>query len=399
MGEKTYPAIAIAGVGQSRVINAENGKRVWPLDIDTKKLVRKILFPFIGSVITRCDCGLSKTVYKELSRQADGLALDEDGNEKHLLKVERYENSFKDCTEKEKHYIRRMLPVDKIAKEIGEENFYFFTYNSFGNTEKIIGELDDFIANVMKQRNAEKVNLVPVSLGGTVSTAYVKRFADKNHINRVIGVVPAFDGSSLVPRLMEGGFSQFEEDIIPKELKKLCALLTKKTRKNIIDRLFAALQDNIFYRSPMAWGAVPHTEYKRLKDKYKMSSKLEKICDEFFEVRNDFPGFIAQQQEKGIEFFSVCGCGLPMEAIFRTDERHSDGIVDTFSCSMGATCGNLKEKIDPSTSAIKDRVWFFDGMDHEGSAKNDKLLQLVSLLLKDNKITSVYDDRNFEQFN
>ena len=279
MSAKALPAIAIAGIGQSRVINTENGRRVWPLDIDIKKLVGKIVMPFIGSVITRSDCGLSKAVYNEISRQVDGLSLDEDGNEIHELKVERYVNSFRDCTEDEKRYIKRMLPVDKIAAEIGEENFYFFTYNSFGNTEKVVGELDEYIANVMQQRNAQKVNLVPVSLGGTISTAYVNRHGHRGHINRVVGVVPAFDGSSLAIRLIEGGFSEFEEDIIPGELKKLTALLTKKTRENVVDSIFGALQDKVLSRSSIGWGAVPHDDYKRLSAKYKKSENLERICE------------------------------------------------------------------------------------------------------------------------
>ena len=95
MSLEIYPAIAIAGVGQSRVINTEDGKQVWPFDIDAKKLVKKIALPFIGSVITRCDCGLSKAIYKGVADQVEGLSLDEDGNEIHKLKVERYPESFK----------------------------------------------------------------------------------------------------------------------------------------------------------------------------------------------------------------------------------------------------------------------------------------------------------------
>ncbi len=399
MSGKVYPAIAIAGIGQSVVRNTEDGKRVWPIDIDTKKLVGKIVLPFIGSVITRCDAGLSKAVYNELSRQIDGLSLDEDGNEVHILEVERYRNSFAECTEDEKRYIRRMLPVDKIACEIGEENFYFFTYNSFGNTEKVVRELDEFISDVMKQRNVEKVNLVPVSLGGTISTAYVNKHGERGHINRVVGVVPAYDGSSLALRLIDGSFAQYEDDIIPKELKKLCSLLTKKTRGRIVDSIFLALRHKVLYRSSVGWGAIPHGDYEAVASKHERSENLTRICEENFAIRKDFKSFIEKQRENGIEFFSLCGYGLPMEKMFRPDMRHSDGIVDTASCSMGATCGDLSEEIDVSTSAIRDRVWFYKGMDHEGAAKTDHLLKLCGLLLKDESITSVFDNEDFKQFN
>lgn len=399
MENKVYPAIAIAGIGQSTVINTENNKRVWPIDFDAKALVKRIVVPFIASVVTRCDCGLSKSVYKEFSRQIDGLRLDEDGNEVHKLKVERFTNSFRECTESERKYIKRMLPVDKIAVEIGEENFYFFTYNSFGNTEKVIAELDEFISEVLKQRNVDKVNLVPVSLGGTISTAYVNKYAFRNNVNRVVGVVPAYDGSSLALKLIEGSFADNESDIIPKELSKLTSLLTSKTRKNIIDNVFSALRDTVLSRSSVGWGAVPHEDYEDLRSKHKISDKLAKICDENYAIRKDFHSFIKKHQDRGVEFFSLCGYGLPMEKAFRRDMRHTDGIVDTASCSMGAVCDDLEKEIDVSTSAIKDRVWFYKGMEHEGAAKTDHLLKLCGLLLKDNKITSVNDDENFKQFN
>lgn len=399
MAEKVFPAIAIAGIGQSTVINTENGKRVWPIDVDAKKLALKVVIPFALSVITRCDCGFSKAIYKGFSEQVEGLRLDDDGNEVHELKVERFFNSFKDCTEKEKKYIKRMLPVDKIATETGEENFYFFTYNSFGNTDKVVRELDEFIGNVMKQRNTDKVNLVPVSLGGTIATAYMNRHGHRGHVNRVVGVVPAFDGSCLAVKLISGSFSEFAEDIIPGELKKLCSLLTEKTRGKLVDGIFDALRDTVLLRSSVGWGAIPHADYKKLSAKYKKSEKLDKICEENFRIRNDFHGFIEKQRENGSEFFSLCGYGLPMEKIFRSDNRHSDGIVDTSSCSMGAICTDLNEEVDVSTSAIRDRVWFYKGMEHEGAAKNDHLLRLCALLLKDNTITSVNDDENFKQFN
>ena len=399
MSEKIYPAIAIAGVGQSRVINTEDGKQVWPIDFDAKALVKKIVFPVLGSVITRKDCCLSKAVYKEFAKQIEGLRLDEDGNEVHKLQVERYKKSFSECTEDERGYIKRMLPVDKIASEIGEENFYFFTYNSFGNIEQITGDLDLYISDVMKDRGVDKVNLVPVSLGGTVSTAYLNKYAHKNNVNKVVGVVPAYDGSTLVTCLLERDFSEAEEDIIPKELQKLTALLTPETRKNVINSIFSALRDVVLYRSSVGWGAVPHEEYERLISTQKMSGKLRSICDGNFEVRNNFPAFIEKNQKNGVEFYSLCGYGLPMEKIFRRDNRHSDGIVDTVSCTMGATCPDFEKEVDLSTSAIKDRVWLFKGMDHEGAAKTDHLLKLCGLLLKNDRIKSVCDDENFKQFN
>lgn len=395
----TLPSIAIAGVGQSRVYLTGTDKRVFPPDINTKNIVKKIIFPFIMSAILRHDCKLSSAIYNAVKDELEELSLDENGHEKYNLTVERFTKSFKQSSEKERKFILRMLPANKIAEKIGEDNFYFFTYNSFGDTEKIIDELHEYILNVIKEKGTKKVNLVPVSLGGTVLTAYLTKYGQEKKVHRVVGVVPAFDGSSLAVKILEGDFRGCYNDILPKEIARFTRLLTEKTKGNVAESIIKAFVDKIFVNSPMAWGAVPHTDFVRLCEKFGLTGELKNTCYKFFEARNDFKEFVKTQKNNGVDIFSVCGCGLLMQEMLRLNECHSDGIVDTSSSSMGAYCPDVNGKIDVTTSAISDRVWFFEKMGHEESAKNEKLLTLVSILLKDDKIKSVNDDKNFPQFN
>ncbi len=399
MCEKTLPAIAIAGIGQSRVNLAETGERVFPPNVNTKRIIKKIVFPFLASAVFKKDIGLSNSVYNAVKDELEYLSLDEAGHEKYNLIVERFNDSFKASSESEKKFILRMLPADKIAGEIGEENFYFYTYNSFGDTEKIVDELHEFILNVLKQKGTDKVNLVPVSLGGTVATAYLTKYGNLKKVNRVVGVVPAFDGSSLITKILEGDFSKCADDVLPREIKKLTNLLSEKTRGNLAQSIINAFRDKVLLSSNMAWGAIPHEDFLREAEKFNLQGQLKQTCMRFFEARSDFHSFVKKQEENEVKIFSVCGYGLQMEKMLKIDNRHSDGIVDTASSSMGAYCPDVSREIDVSKSAIKDRVWFFDKMGHEASAKNEKLLTLTSLLLKNNRINSVNDDINFPQFN
>ncbi len=396
---KALPTIAIAGVGQSRVYLSGTDIRVFPPDIDAKKLVGKITLPFLLSVILRRDVCLSKSLYKAVCASLEYLSLDENGHEKHQLCVEGFSKSFSDLDEKDKKFIRRMLPADKIASKIGEENFYFYTYNSFGDTEKIIDQLHSFILAVAEEKGVERVNLAPVSLGGTVATAYLSKYGNEKKVHRVVGVVPAYDGSSLACKIFDGDFTSLADEIIPRELKKVTALLPEKLVGRLAQTVINAFRDKVFLNSPMAWGAVPHDDYVRLRDKLGIKGNLRKTCDKFFAVRNDFHSFVKLQKENGTEIFSLCGYGLFMEKMIRTHDFHSDGIVDTSSSTMGAECSDINEKPDVTKSAIADRVWLFEKMGHEESAKNELLLTLTAELISSDRINSVNDDINFPQFN
>ena len=51
--------------------------------------------------------------------------------------------------------------------------------------------LREFIAMVKEQRQCEKVDLIPVSMGATVAEMYFELYGADQDVKRVIGVVPA----------------------------------------------------------------------------------------------------------------------------------------------------------------------------------------------------------------
>lgn len=76
---------------------------------------------------------------------------------------------------------------------------------------------------VKRQTGHDKVDLLPVSLGGTILTAYLDAYGHKD-INSIVGVVACLNGTDIVADMMARDFNISDEylhhEYIPTILKE-----------------------------------------------------------------------------------------------------------------------------------------------------------------------------------
>ena len=439
MFKEINPLIIVPGIGQSKtVLYDENGKelrKVWPLDFDEKAMIDAIKVPAILSAIFRHDIGFSKRAGKELERQLDVLASLPDGTCKHNIKAVTYgDRSFGECYKDEQDHIRCMLPTKKFTDITGENGFFFFSYHSFGHINNIVEDLENYIQAIKKKTGCEKVNLMPLSLGGTVTTAYLKKYGDRKHVDKVISIVPAFDGSFLIRDIFEGRvdlknyedfFRIFLNEEATKSISKLTKLFPQKVIEGFIGSVINVLREVIFKNCSMMWGTIPSEDYERLSQKFISDEEhkvLKAMTDNAYEVRKDFVKFVEEQNKNGVKIYTLCGYNLNMIPIIESKNVSSDMIVHTKSASMGANItaiGKTLEEnyvqkntvckdsshnhispdrtIDASCGALPESTWYFRNMEHESSAANDKVMTLVRKIMY-GEIETVFDDENYPQF-
>ena len=70
--------------------------------------------------------------------------------------------------------------------------------------------LNEYIQQVKKATGHDKVNLLNVSLGGTIFTAYLDAYGYKD-INQVVNAVSATDGSEIIADFLTRGAKQASE--------------------------------------------------------------------------------------------------------------------------------------------------------------------------------------------
>ena len=438
-----YPTIVVPGIGNCKAFEVdENGNRLrsaWPPDIDAaamKKLKRRLIGPAIRMLITRRDMGFTKKAGKALAEALDTLASHPNGQYKHNIEVETYDDCVAKLSEAHRSYIYRMLPLEPLGLAIGEDHLFYFAFTPIGNTLDTVKRLRDFIQMVKKKTGHNKVNLAAVSLGATITTAYLDSYAADGDVNRVVGVVPAFDGSLVVSDIMKGDIAADDYEALFVELMgqknaakviKVAKLLPKKVLRQFIETVVETIVDTIIVNSSTMWGLVPAQEYEQLSKKLigdPAHAKLKAETDRWWAARADFPALIEKARQNGTEVFALCGYNVQLFKVVKSNKVSSDMIVHSASESMNAHfaplgetfaadykqqnthCKNTAHKhinaqndVDASVGAVPDTTWFWRNMEHEESAANTQLLELMKILLKDDHIKDVFQDPAYPQFN
>lgn len=432
------PCVILPGIGQSKVElvdkNGEKIKMAWPLDVDEKELINNLKSSFMKMLLFRKDAGFSDKVASAIKEIADPIASNPDGTMKNKLRVVSYPRSLAECSADEKRYIYKMVPLQMLSERIGEENLFFFAYNSFGDTYETAKELSSFIDMVKEKTGSEKVNLVPVSLGGALSTAYFELFRHKKEVKRVMYFVAALGGSHLIADLMEKriktdkGLSMVEMFTDAKTAESLGGILRlfpNGVFEAAVDKVLDAIINGVLANSLSMWGIIPPERYEALRDRYlndKEHAYLREKADAFYKYRLAFPGIVRELEEEGIEFFAICGYGLQLMALAESDKMSSDGIINVSSTTLGALSAPLGETLnelpqdgrvcnnpdhnhlspDGTVSAAyglwPERTWYFASQGHDAMAYNDKALGIAARVLSDDSFTDIYSDAEFPQF-
>lgn len=443
--DEEYPTIIIHGIGQADTFMIDdNGSRVfdsngkaktgWPVYIDAMVLVKNLLVPLILSVCLQRDMGLTKAAEKAASELLGDLAYNDDCTPKNNYEVEGYDNKcVADCTEEQKATIYRNVPLQDYASKVGEENLYYFAYDSFGEVYDIVDQLDVIIEKAKRETGKDKVNLVPISLGGAISVAYVDRHPDGADLNKMVFIVPALDGSEIVGKIMLGQLDYSDEGIYRNMFTKLVGeddytgwlinILVRLVPKQLFIDTFRAVAEGLtrgaLSKITTMWGLVPSSMYDELAAKYLVpGTELASRVERFHNAQVNMVERLKAYETKGIGIYDVCGYGCQLYSLIDSDSN-SDKIIHSSSTSIGATFSKVGEtlpedytqklypeydfispdrQVDASTCAFPKTTWFFGGQDHEKIGNNDVVVRLASTILV-SKDMDVFSTPDYPQFN
>ncbi len=479
--ETVYPTIIIPGISQSiSYVADENGEPAVNkngdelsgglLILDSSKIVsvilKNLLVPLLSVLIKQNDNNKSfqKAVAKTISEVFSIQESDNEGNPISNLKTVEYMSSVADMSQDDRDYFYRMIPMKHLTEGIkdattGEYStapvldadlLYLYAFPLIGNPMESAKGLDEYIQFVKEDSGADKVNLVTVSLGGTILTAYMELFKGTGYpdINRVVNVVSCLQGTDVMGDFFERKFKindpehpEYEEfffnDFLPmvmeqnadsKALGYLINIALKIFPKDVIYSLLTGAVDGIIdtlmIRCPQFWAMLPTDRFDDVKAKYsylwedsETYGVLTAKIDAFQEARLNLVDNLKAFNTTGDRVSCVAGYNLSYAeqdynffgAMRSSDVTNSDGIIDIDSTTLGATYAKAGTKleggtrlspdgsVDASTCAFPDNVWFFHQQYHE-VGRNDVVLTLVGKIIV-GEIKSVNDSADFPQFN
>ncbi len=459
------PTIIIPGLFQSETYHYVNGEvetdadgnpLAAPFYISVSKefvgaALTTALIPITTMLITQQD--KDQMAAKAVAKLAGELLLgkqksDENGVLDADVKPEIYEGSMANATQKQTDKVLSHFPIEGYFDIAGKENLYVFNYVSTGNMIQTANDLYDYIQFVKEDTGSEKVNIVPVSQGGSIFNGLMKLYDEKNillarDINRIVFAVPALDGATLLGDCYKYGLNKESLDLyntmFPSLLGKeaylpyLINILVRLMPKTDVDNLLQVVGDTLIYDylrySTLLWGLIPSSDYKECADKYLADlPEIRRQGDWYYDAQLNSDEYILKAKAFGVEVFDIVDTNVELyELAVSHNDIQADGIIHVDSTSMGAYSVNVNTKlpadyatpilqkhcinpthnhtdpegiIDPLTGLLPDQTFYFSGQNHATTASNDVIMSLIIRLLTDESFKDVFDYPNeYPQFN
>lgn len=450
----TCPAIVVPGIGQSNVwaldengdyLLDENGNKIgcFPAIFDVGYIVKRVLVPALLTLVTQHDIGLSKALCDVvLESFAVNNCDPKTGKNTGNIEVEKYPYSVAECSDYEKGEIYDNIPLQAFSEIAGEDHLYYFAYNSFGNNYDIVTELYSFIQMVKRETGHDKVNIIPISMGGSIANGLLQYYPQvMDDLNKVVYIVPALNGSSIVGDLYTKNLAFFDTEFLyngflealmdeedARMIEVIARILPDQVLSGVLRNVADCLVEDVAANITMLWGLCPKEDYpeaaeKLLKDK----PEIKRQTDMFYEAQLNSLSNIQKLVDKGVEVFNIVDYDVPLYLIGNSwNDDNADGVIHLSSTAMGVKSAIVGETlgegykqantsincsdpthnhispdnvVDASTGLLPDHTFYFDGQGHEQTARNDAIISLATNLLSKDDIKDVYSTPDYPQFN
>lgn len=450
------PVIIVHGMSQNDTyLLDENGNRVkdsdgeyvtgWPLEIDFGALIKTALPNLLKSILTRQDGGLSDALYRAAYESLYVLQKDAKGNYLHNVEVPCYECPMSELDENVKEQYYGFLPIQELGEIIGEENVYYFGYDSVGDvfyeTEKLHHYIHDV---VMPQTGAKQVKICAISLGGTIAVNYLESYPeDYELIKKFVFVVPAIDGSDIIGDLLTNNVSVLYDNTDLYEnlmvtllgetpaaylLNMVLRILPEDVMKQALEGLVEGVVNVAVRSSTILWALCPTDYYEEAKAIWLADEEYAYIAsqtDKYMQARANFKDNLFALRESGAEVFDIACYNVPLFPLSKDYKTtNADRVIHAASPSMGATFADLGETlgdgyeavgtycnnpehnhlspdgvVDATTGLLPCTTWYFEGQAHEQLPQNDVCLKLAIRVMTDDNMKNVYSNPAYPQFN
>ncbi len=379
------PLIIVPGAGKSKVVLTDAGgaeiKNAWPPAIDKKALINDVKGALMKMMVFRKDGGFSDKIKNIVLDVVNPLSLNPDGKNKNSVKTVRFQKPVSECSEGEKNFIYRMADVKDLAKTVGEENVFYFSYNAFGGVFSEAKELDDFIKSALAKTNSDKADIITTDLGGALVKAYVLKYGSEN-LGKVVNVSSALDGMEIVGALFLDKLNLDRPSELlnylggkATSLSQALAVVPSDVMKATAQKAVNAVKESVVIYSSLMWALIPFRLFDDVFNKYseKLSPSLREEIKEYHDFSLKFPEII-----KDLDFYNISVWGKRLAPVVLDDDFSSDGLVEAASSSLCGSCSPADREPDKSTCPAPDKTYFVKDASHLSVLSDERVKTIIS---------------------
>ena len=450
------PVIIVHGMSQNNTyLVDENGEWVpdetgyvtaWPLEIDVMPLLKRALPNLLGTIVTRQNMGLEEAMYEGTYNALSLIEKDNEGNYINNIEVPCYEMPMSELPEAVKEEYYTFLPIQELSEIVGEDDVYYFGYDSLGDVMYETEKLHHYIHDVVLPKSPNgQVKLCHISLGGTIAINYLETYPeDYELIKKMVFVIPAIGGSDIIGDLFTGNLSVLYDDSALYEdvlvtllgetplaylINIVLRILPDDALKAALGGLANGLVDIAALRSTMIWALCPDEYYEEAKtiwlDGNDDLAGILADVEYFMNARANFEENLFALRDTGCEIFNLACYDMNLFPICRNYKtKNADRVIHAESPAMGATFADLGETlgegyvaagtycsdpthnhlspdgvVDATTGLLPCTTWYFKAQAHEQLPENDVALGLAIRAMADNNMHDVYSNPAYPQFN
>lgn len=458
------PVIVLPGINHSPTyLYDENDNPVYDangnhiggtlLILETENLLKnclpKLIFSLLATIALQHSVFMEDVAYEAASSAFVYQRCDNNGNHVENLKTREF-GSFATFSEDDLDWAYRMVPMKPLVDVIGEDHAYFFTFNLVGDPMESAQILDEYIQTVKEETGHDKVTLLPVSLGGTILTAYLEQFGHDD-IDQIVNAVACLDGTDILADFMarewnledEYFYHEFIANIFVESndygtigylINLVLHILPRSGVDAILTGAMSGILDTLVLNCPQFWAMIPSYRYDALSARYlsdPAKAQLKAKTDAFQQARLNLKDNILVAVADGVKVDFISGSNLNFGEQMYTyfgivasaDKVNTDGIINLSSTTLGATGApngqTLPEgytqaytnpeypdysyispdgRIDASTAILPDNTWIFLDQHHE-VGNNDIVLNLAKAIIL-GEVEDVHSDpEKYPQYN
>ena len=305
-------------------------------------------------------------------------------------------------------------------------------------------ELYNYIQMVKEQTGHDKVNLVPLSQGGTLTSGLMEYYPEiHKDLHKIIFVVPALDGSTIIGDVFNGRIEFLNPDFLYNGFLSNLGLLDNETARTVevllrilpdeilvtaLEKAVDVLINDVMKTSTNLWALCPSGDYPTAAERLLSEPGMEEIrrqTDIYYQTQLHCHDNIKEIVNNGVQVFCFAEYDYKMIDVGSTwNTQNADFIIQLDSTAMGVHAANVGETlpedyvqqntfcsnpdhnhispdrvVDASTGLLPDTTFYFDNQRHDLTAHNDIILKLAINLLSCDEIKDVYSSPDFPQFN
>lgn len=403
---------------------------------------------------------------KALAMNPDGTPADDTlGAGEYPKAVSRYSSD-------ELFELRTSELLTGVADSIGEENTYLFLYDWRLDPLENAAKLNEFVKNVKSNSGSDKVRMLSEGYGSLIATAYFSQYASEaaSDIDNYVSVSSSFLGSSIFGDLYCGELMSNESDINVRtsaviryindrsdnpitfgigwlvsyilnrewEMQSFTYDYTKLLQEYAQTYIYGEFSA-LFENAPGLWALVPEDRYQdavayTFGSADKANADLMAKTDAFKAIQATGGDSLVKAQKNGVNVHVVALWDIQILPVGETNAVQSDGLIDTYSQSYGASCidinalqearlvvqerdndhdhlsdtfktqdprftiAGIGHFIDASVCALPENTWFIANMKHNTFNSESNTMQFILWLLESGTQRTVWDNNKYPQF-